>query len=135
MCFEGEGDIPVLMFRTGGELPAASYHPSLVYGCCAADMVEGFAKAALFPIEQREVVEANSNVGMPGAQRLLTNRQAALVKRLGLALAAVGFIEQRQVIEAKSNMGMLGAKHLLINRQAALIQRLGLAITALGLIE
>ncbi len=68
---------------------------------------------------------------MPGAQRLLPDRQAALVKRPGLALTALFGVEHRQVFEAEGDMRMLGAQRLLSDRQGALEKRLGLGVAAL----
>jgi hypothetical protein len=72
---------------------------------------------------------------MLGAQRLLIDRQAALVKRLGFAIAALGSVEFREVVEVSGDMGMLGAQRLLPDLKAALEKWLSLAIAALFVIE
>ncbi len=42
-------------------------------------------------------------------QRLLPNRQRALVERLGLRVLALGVVEQSQIVQARGHIGMIGA--------------------------
>ena len=69
---------------------------------------------------------------MLGAERLLPDRERALIERLGLGVAALGIVEHGQVVEARRHLGMLGAERLLPNGERALIERLGLGVAALG---
>jgi hypothetical protein len=62
-----------------------------------------------------------ADIGVLGAKRLLANRQAALVERLGLRIATLVVVEHRQVVEAGGDLAVLGAERLLPDREAALV--------------
>ena len=72
---------------------------------------------------------------MVGAQRLLPDRQRALVERLGLGVAALRVVEYGQVVEARGDVGVVGSQRLLPDRQRALVERLGLGVAALVLVK
>jgi hypothetical protein len=61
----------------------------------------------LIVIEQGEVVEGLSDVGVLRAERLLADGKGALVERLGLRVAALADIELGEVFQGGSNGGML----------------------------
>ena len=90
---------------------------------------------ALGVVEQSQVVQARGHIGMIRAERLLVNRQRALVQRLGLRVLALGEVEPSQVVAARGYIGVIGTQSFLINRQRALVQRLGLRVLALGFVE
>ena len=60
---------------------------------------------------------------MLGAERLLADRQRALVERPRLSKVALVPEQDGEVVEARRRMGMLGAERLLVNRQRALEER------------
>ena len=72
------------------------------------------------------------HIGMIGAERLLLDREAALVERFGLGVAALGDVKGGQIVERQGHIGMIGAERLLADRQRALVERLGLGVAALG---
>ena len=55
----------------------------------------GLGVAALGPIQLGQVVEGRADAGVVGAERLLANRQRALVQRLGLGVAALALVQIR----------------------------------------
>ena len=73
-----------------------------------------------------------ADIRVVGAERLLVDRQRALVQRLGLGIAALGAIQLGEVVEVGADIRVVGAERLLVDRQRALVQRLGLGIAALG---
>ena len=50
---------------------------------------------------------------MLGAERLLADRQRALVERLGLRVGAGGLVQRGEIVERGGGVGMLGAERLL----------------------
>ncbi len=81
------------------------------------------------------VLKALGHVGMLRPERLLLDRQGALVERLGLGIAALGGIQERQVVKRAGDVWVRGPKRRLVDRQGALVERLGLGIAALGGIQ
>src|SRR5208337_3884414 len=65
-------------------------------------------------------------------ERLLADRQAALVERLSLGVTALTVVQRRQVDEAVCGVGVVGSERHLADCQAALVERLGLRVTAPG---
>ena len=82
-------------------------------------------------VQRRQVVEDRGHVGMVRAERLLADRQRALVERLGLGVAALVVVQRRQVVQRCGVVGMVRAQRLLADRQRALVERLGLGVAAL----
>ena len=76
-----------------------------------------------------------ARVGVLGAERLLVDRDGALVERLGLRVAAGVPVEQGQVVERGGEVWVLGAERLLADRDSALVERLGLRVAAGVLVE
>ena len=72
---------------------------------------------------------------MVGTERLLADRQRALVERLGLGVAALVLVQLRQIVQAVATSGMVGTERLLVDRQRALVERLGLGVAALVAVE
>ena len=72
---------------------------------------------------------------MVGAERLLAQRQGALVQRLGLGVAALALVQKGEVVERGADRGVVGAERLLGDRQGALVQRLGLGGAALAVVQ
>ena len=70
---------------------------------------------------------------MLGAERLLADRQRALVERPRASEVALGLKQIGEVVEARRRIGMLGAERLLADRQRALIERPRPREVALGL--
>ena len=68
---------------------------------------------------------------MVGTERLFSDRQRALVKRLGVVIATLCVIKPRQIVQRYRDIGMIGTERLFSDRQRALIQRLGFGIAAL----
>jgi hypothetical protein len=64
------------------------------------------------------------------AQRLLADRQSALVERLGLGVAAGGPVELGEAVKAPGDIGVLSAQRLLMDGESALVERLGLGQAA-----
>ena len=62
----------------------------------------GLGKAALGPVEDRQIVEARRDIGVGGSERHLLNGEAPLVERLGLGIAALGPVEVRQCVLPRS---------------------------------
>ena len=60
---------------------------------------------------------------MLGAERLLVDRQRALVERPRRRQVALVLQQGGEVVEARRGVGMLGAEHLLADRQRALVER------------
>ena len=71
---------------------------------------------------------------MLGAERLLADRQRALVERPRHRKLALGLKQAGEVAEARRRIGMLGAERLLADRQRALEERPRRRKVALGLI-
>ena len=65
---------------------------------------------------------------MVRAERLLADRQRALVERLGLGVLALAWYSDGQVVEGRGHVGMVRAERLLADRQRALVERLGLGV-------
>jgi hypothetical protein len=51
-----------------------------------------------------------SDIGVFGAQPLLTDSKGALVERLGLGIEALAVVEPGEVVEGGGDGGMVGAK-------------------------
>jgi hypothetical protein len=66
-------------------------------------------------VENAQVVESGSDVGVLGAERLLLNGKHALVERLNLGVAALACIESAQNAESGADVGVLGAERLLLH--------------------
>ncbi len=81
----------------------------------------------------RQVVEADGDVGMLGAEAVLVDGQRAAHQRLGLGQAVGGLEQLRQVVEVDGDVGMLGAEALLVDGQRPAHQRLGLGQAVGGL--
>ena len=60
---------------------------------------------------------------MLGAERLLADRQRALVERPRAGKVALVLKQAGEVVEARRRIGMLGAERLLADRQRALVER------------
>src|ERR1700683_2075194 len=60
---------------------------------------------------------------MLGAERLLADREGALVKQLRPRIVALGPKQVGEVVEAQRRMGMLGAERIRADRQSALVER------------
>ncbi|MFZ0496626.1 MAG: hypothetical protein WAM10_13660, partial [Methylocella sp.] len=60
---------------------------------------------------------------MVRAERLLADRQRALMERPRASKVTLGSKQAGEVVEARRRIGMLGAEHLLIDRQRALMER------------
>ena len=71
------------------------------------------------------------HVGVVRTERLLADRQRALVEPLRLAVLALVSIHERQVIEGVGHVGVARAEGLLPDRQRALVEPLRLAVLAL----
>ena len=70
------------------------------------------------------------DIGVVGAERLLADREGALVERLGLGVAAFGDIQRSQVVERRSDIGVVGAQRLLADGERALSKRDRLSVLA-----
>jgi len=70
-----------------------------------------------------EVVEALRGVGMFGAERLLADRQRALIKRPRAGKVALSLKQVGEVGEVRRNFGVLVAECFFVDRQRALEQR------------
>jgi hypothetical protein len=68
-------------------------------------------------------VEARGGVGMLGPERLLVDRQSALVERPRSGKVALGLKHGGKTLEAQGGPGMLGAERLLADRQRSLVER------------
>src|SRR5712671_1495981 len=64
-------------------------------------------------IQGSQILQARDHIGVDGAERLLANRQRALVERLRLGIVALGFVEHGQVVQAHGDIGVVGAERLL----------------------
>ena len=58
---------------------------------------------------------------MVGAERLLVDRERALVQRLGLGIAALVVVQLGEVVEVDADIRVVGAERLLVDRQRALV--------------
>src|SRR5260221_13535415 len=67
---------------------------------------------------------------MRGAERLLPDREGAIVERLRLGVAAQCLVQPSEVVEARSDVRMLRAERLLPNSEGALVKRLRLGVVA-----
>ena len=76
--------------------------------------------------KQREVVEADGDVGVVRPEALLVDCERAAIERLGLG-EPVGVLQQLgQVVEASGDIGMVRPEALLVDGKRAAIERLGL---------
>ena len=83
----------------------------------------GARQVALVLQQTSEVVEARRGLGMLRAERLLADRQRALVEWPRPGEVALGLEQAGEVVEARRGIGMLGAERLLANRERALVER------------
>src|SRR5207302_1039541 len=86
------------------------------------------AGAALLTVEQCQVVEGNSGVGVFGAAHFLPDGEGAAEERFGVAVAALPPVELRQVVEASGGAGVFGAEHFLRDGESAAVERFGVAV-------
>ena len=70
---------------------------------------------------------------MIGTERLLSDRQRALVERLGLGIATLVVVKRRQIVQRCRDIGMIGTERLFPDRQRALVERLGFGVATLRL--
>src|SRR5438034_1046796 len=70
---------------------------------------------------------------MVGTERLLSDRQGALVERLRLGVVTLVLVESGQAVEAAGDIRMVGAERPLADRQGASEGRLGLGVAALAI--
>ena len=68
---------------------------------------------------------------MVGPERLLTEREAALVERFGLGIPALALVQRREVVQRAADVGMVGSERFLAESEAALVERLGFGMAAL----
>src|SRR5260370_1038855 len=68
-------------------------------------------------------------MGMPAADRLLPNRQRALIERPRPGKVALGLKQVGEVVEARRRLGMLGAEDLFADCQRIAKKRLGLRVS------
>ena len=66
---------------------------------------------------------ARRRIGMLGVERLLNDRQRALVERPRAGKVALGLEHVCKISEARRRIGMLGAEHLIVDRQRPLVER------------
>ena len=78
-----------------------------------------------------QVVEGRGHIGVVCAERLLPDRQRALVERLGVGVLALVLVHDGQVVEGRGHVGVVCAERLLLDRQRALVERLGVGVLAL----
>ena len=69
------------------------------------------------------------------AERLLADRQRALVEPLGVGVLALRPVHVGQVVEGLRHIGMAGAERLLPDRQRTLVEPLGVGVLALRLVH
>ena len=65
------------------------------------------------------------------AERLLADRQRALVERLGVGVLALLLVHDGQVVEGRGHIGVVCAERLLVDRQRALVEPLGVGVFTL----
>ncbi len=70
-------------------------------------------------VEPGQAAERGGGVGVPGAQRLLPDREHPLVQRLGLGVRTGGALERGEAAERNSGVGVLGAQHFFVERYRA----------------
>ena len=80
----------------------------------------GVRPVALRKIQRGEVVEVSADIRVVGAERLLVDRERALVERLGLGIAALGLIQHGEVVEVGADIRVVGAERLLAIASARL---------------
>src|SRR5262252_4485212 len=73
----------------------------------------GLGGPALILVEQRQVVEADGDVGMLRSQHLLADRERALRERLRLGIAVLVAVDHRQIAQPGANVRMLRPQRLL----------------------
>jgi hypothetical protein len=86
-------------------------------------------------IENRQIFQDSSAVGMVCPESLLSYGQRPPVQWLCCRVPALGFIKQSRVIERRRHTGMIRAKGLLQDRQRSLGQRLRLLVQTLGFVN
>ena len=85
--------------------------------------------------EDGQVVEGVGHIGVVCAERLLLDRQRALVERLGVGVLALVCVHDGQVVEGVGHIGVVCAERLLLDRQRALVEPLGVGVLALLLVH
>ena len=75
------------------------------------------------------------HIGVVCAERLLADRQRALVEPLGVGVLALLLVHVGQVVEGAGHVGVVCAERLLLDRQRALVERLGVGVLALVLVH
>src|SRR2546423_517904 len=83
-------------------------------------LVEGLGLGilALIRVEEPQIVERVSDIGMIKTQRLLPEMERALVEGLGLGILVLLRVEVCQIVERESYLVMVRTQRLLLDMQA-----------------
>ena len=87
--------------------------------------------ATLVIVKKRQIVQRLSDIGMIGAERFLSDRQRALVERLGVGVATLASVKPRQIVQRRGDYGIFGTESFLSDRQRSLVERLGIGVATL----
>ena len=81
-------------------------------------------------VEDGQVIETGSGVGVLGSQHAFADGQGALEERLGFLVLPLVGVEECQVIETAGGFGVLGSQHAFVDGQGALVRAARLSRTS-----
>src|SRR5690606_34125935 len=81
-------------------------------------------------VQAGETAEGLRDVGVLGAERLLSNGESSLVEGSCLLALSDGSVDVREVVQTRRNVGMLGSERGLPDDQRLLVERLRFHVRA-----